>query len=422
MLLYINWDGFSHHWYERARSCGSGTPNLDRLVSQGASLENHFCGIPAITNPMQQTLVSGAWPEQTGNCYVAFDRAQRRLYPTLRSNRCENIVEAAIRQGRRCASVHGWYFENRGCRDGDAQAPYIHADLHNFESRVQLLLAYLRGEPVPSGAGTVTMAERPDFLSLYADDIDTVCHNGDRLPYPELRRARNLDEWYANLVWTVQRMDRALAPLMELPDLTIALAADHGGMPFGTAAFGVTAQEARASQREALVATLREAGVQPWVTDHPETPIPEDASAVLLCMGTQGMLYYLRPVDADVRQRAQRAVRDLPFIRACLDPQEQQSYGAPADFCDLYLVTRPPYHLGSQPQDEFVGGSHAGMEDSILHVFCAFWGRGIRPGTKVLRRTYLPDFAPTLCRLMGFDGPRDRTGQPLNDLLLEESL
>lgn len=157
MLLYINWDGFSKGWYEKARLTGHGTPNLDRIVAQGASLENHFCGIPAITNPMQQTLVSGAWPVKTGNCYAYLDKKTNRVVQTGRLNNCENIAEAAKRQGLTCASVHGWYFENRGCIPGDPRNPYIQNNLPNFETRVELLLSYLRGEPVNSGDGMIRM-------------------------------------------------------------------------------------------------------------------------------------------------------------------------------------------------------------------------------------------------------------------------
>ena len=69
MLLYINWDGFSASWYRMAHAS-----------------PQQRCGIPAITNPMQQALISGAWPEKTGNCYCYFDKAARRIVKTGRLN------------------------------------------------------------------------------------------------------------------------------------------------------------------------------------------------------------------------------------------------------------------------------------------------------------------------------------------------
>ena len=211
MLLYINWDGFSASWYRMAHASPLGTPNLDNLIAQGTVLLQQRCGIPAITNPMQQALISGAWPEKTGNCYCYFDKAARRIVKTGRLNPCETIAEAAVRHGLTCASIHGWYVENRGCTPGDAGNPYI-ADisLRNFEGRVQLLLDYLAGKPVPSGEKMITLLNRPDFLTIYADDIDTVCHNGARLPYAEMRRASTIDEWYENIQYAVWRMDQAL--------------------------------------------------------------------------------------------------------------------------------------------------------------------------------------------------------------------
>lgn len=75
MLLYINWDGFSASWYRMAHASPLGTPNLDNLIAQGTVLLQQRCGIPAITNPMQQALISGAWPEKTGNCYCYFGQS-----------------------------------------------------------------------------------------------------------------------------------------------------------------------------------------------------------------------------------------------------------------------------------------------------------------------------------------------------------
>lgn len=420
MLLYINWDGFSRHWYEMARLQGQGTPNLDRMIARGAYLANHVCGLPAITNPMQQTLVSGAWPVDTGNCYIRFDRKARRFVPTGRTNRCENLVEAARRQGLRCASVHGWYFENRGCAEGNEDSPYIQNNLPNFETRVALLLSYLKGNPVPSGDRTIVMRRRPDFLAIYADDIDSVCHNAPRLPYTELRRARTLDEWYANLVYTVQRMDRALEPLLALEDTTIALAADHGGMPFATEAFGVPYLAASIPRQGELLHAIQAVGIDPFVLTEKDQLIPEDAPAVLLSMGTQAFFCALKPMP-DIIARIQQSVSALPFIRGCLDAVRQRAYGAPPGFCDLYILTKAPFFLSHEwPAKGWVGGSHAAMDPSVLEVFCALCGPGVRSGAKIAHRTDITDFAPTLSKLMGICPPANSTGRILNEILEEE--
>lgn len=416
MLLYVNWDGFSYDWYEMARRDG-GTPNLDRMAREGAILRAHRCGIPAITNPMQQTLVSGAWPEKTGNCYVYFDKALGRPVPTLRTNHCENIAEAALRQGKTCASVHGWYFENRGCVPGDAARPYIQNNLPNFETRVSLLMDYLAGKPVPSGERTITMARRPDFLALYADDIDSVCHNGKRLPYLELSRARTLSAWYDNLTYAVRRMDRALGRLLALPDTTVALAADHGGMPFYTAMNGVSDAEAKMERLAPLVEAIRRAGIDPFIWTRPDDTLPASAQAVLLPMGTQALLTYLTEPGAGRRGAVLQNVSALPFVHQCLDKRAQEAYGARKDFCDVYITSRAPYAWGGEAADDFVGGSHAAMAKSVMHVFCAFVGAGIRRGVSVEEQTDLTDFAPTLAALLHIAPPKDATGRVLTEIL-----
>ena len=418
MLLYVNWDGFSAHWYRLARQTAPGTPNLDRLIAGGAVLESHRCGIPAITNPMQQTLVSGAWPADTGNCYVRFDREARCARPTGRVNRCENLVECARRQGRRCALIHGWYFENRGCEAGCEEAPYISGDWPNFPLRVRALMDYLHGRPVPSGGGTVRMRRRPDFLAIYADDIDTVCHNGKRLPYAGMRRARTLDEWTANLTAAVQCMDEALGELLTLEDVTIALAADHGGMPYAMAMNGVSVEDAAAPRETALMEALARAGITPYRISRLGERVPEQAGGAILIQETQAMLYGLGALDEPALNRARAQVLALPFMACCLMPREQHALGAPEDFCDLYMPTRAPWYLGPAVEDPYGCGSHAAVGDSVMEVFCAFHGPGVRRGVRVTRSTDLTDFAPTVCRLMGMERPKNSTGRVLEEILL----
>ncbi len=285
---------------------------------------------------------------------------------------------------------------------------------------MELLLSYLEGEAVPSGDVLVTIQKRPNFLSIYADDIDTVCHNGERLPYPQLQRAKTLDQWYENLVYTVQRMDKALGKLLELPDTTFALAADHGGMPYATAAFGVSREEARVPRGAELMEAIRSAGLDAYLLKSMHDTVPADAQALVMLMGTQAQLYYVQAPDAEIRKRVLKSIRSLAFIDRCLDEQQQQDYGSWKGFCDVYAVSRSPYFLGGVEVNEFLGGSHAGMEESIMHVFCAFYGKGIKQGLRVTHRTTLPQFAPTVCRLLSIDGPADAKGLILNEILEEK--
>lgn len=416
MLLYVNWDGFSYHWYTMALKRGVRLDALCEMARGGALLKNQHCGVPAITNPMQQTLVSGAWPNKTGNCYAYYDKITRRVKQTLRLNRCENLVEAALRQGRTCASVHGWYFENRGCTAGDEVSPYIQSNLSNFQARTALALDYLSGAPVPSGDTQVRMVKRPDFLALYADDLDNVCHNGSRLPYAGMERAKTLAAWRDNFVYTLERMDVALGKLMNIDGVTLALAADHGGMPFNTAAFKVGLRRAQTPVGDALLAAIMGAGVRPYVLKGREDCAPEGAEAVLLMMGTQAQLTFVRDVPEAVKARLTDALNALPFVRAALDKQALGDRGAHPDFADVYVATRAPFSF-TPSMDAYVGGSHAALEKSVLHVFCAFYGAGVKKGVLVKDRTDLTDFAPTVSKLMGMDAPRDSVGRVITRIL-----
>ncbi len=335
---------------------------------------------------------------------------------TNRQNNCENIVEALNRQGKFCASVHAWYFENRGTTVGNEKAPYIQNLLPNFEERVNLMMDYLEGKNVPSLNHPLKKGNRPDFIAIYADDLDCVCHNGSRLPYKDLERAQNIDAWYDNYATTLSRMDKALLRILQLEDVTVALMADHGSMPYHTAYNGVSKEEACKTRGSEVVEKLEELGLHVQVMESDQEEIKAHTEAVLLLSATQGQLTYIKQVENHVQRQVKKALQSLFYIQNVLDKRELNAFQTYEHFADVYFTTFAPYQF--TPSDStYVGGAHSAMEDSIMHVFGAFYGKHIKQNAQVFAPTTLVDFVPTACHIMGVMPPKDSVGRIIYDII-----
>lgn len=170
-LILVSIDGF------RADYLGRGdTPVLDRLAGEGVRAEGLRPSFPSLTFPNHYTLVTGLRPDRHGMVDNVMRDARRPGVTYSMSNRSETndrfwwdgaepVWVTAERAGLRTATLFwpGSESDIRGVRPGtwltfDKSMP--------AEVRVTRLLEWM-GRPVPG---------RPDFATLYFDDVDTAGH------------------------------------------------------------------------------------------------------------------------------------------------------------------------------------------------------------------------------------------------------
>ena len=78
---------------------------------------------------------------------------------------------------------------------------------------------------------------------------------------------------------------------------------------------------------------------------------------------------------------------------------------------DILIVLKPGFiSYGS------TGSTHGSPQIYDTHSPLLFYGKGIKPGATV-KRTEIPDIAPTLSALMGISFPNGATGQPITEVL-----
>lgn len=213
-VILVSIDGF------RADYLGKGsTPVLDSLAAKGVRAEGLRPSFPSLTFPNHYTLVTGLRPDHHGMVDNVMRDARRPGVTYTMSNRSETndrfwwdgaepVWVTAEKAGLRTATLFwpGSESDIQGVRPGtwltyDKSMP--------AEARVERLLEWM-GRPA---------GERPDFATLYFDDVDTAGHQNG--PESEVTRA------------AITRIDRAIGTLVAGLDrlglkANLLVVADHG--------------------------------------------------------------------------------------------------------------------------------------------------------------------------------------------------
>lgn len=421
-VVYINWDGFAWYYYELANSgVETKTPVINELADKGVLFKNAYTGIPSITNPMQIAILTGSWPQTTGNCYKYFDKEKRAVTTLGRHNDAETIAEAAVRQGLKVASIHHYILINRGTEEGNPDKPYISlgeniSSILRFDEAIKLI----KGEPVGIGKGRVKLNHIPRFIAMYMDDLDGFGHNGG-ITYgilPAVTEKGRLD----NVIKRLELMDKKLGEFLQAcknrgiyDRMTFVLTTDHGMSPFGKQ--GLMSEGLSESKLPDLVYTLEMAGYKVQLLQEDEK-LNQDTDIVLLTSGLSIQLYFTqRYSDSDVTKIIS-AIKGKNYMGKIMKKEELINRGAMKEFADLYISPKVPYCFRPEKHVHTARGNHDSLEEHSQHIFSLMWGRGVKQGYVYTDRMYNIDFARTMTTLLGIEGPSNATGSILSEALI----
>ena len=216
ILILISFDGWRWDYIDRQPA-----PNLKALAARGVHATAMIPSFPVLTFPNHYTIVTGLYPEHhgvVGNTMRDASIAERftQSSETAKDARWwggEPLWVTAVRQGRRAATM---FWPGTEAAIGGVRPTYWKPYDKTFATldRVAQALTWL----------ALPAAERPSFVSLYFEDVDTAGH--DFGPgSPELATAAShLDEALGQLVAGVHRLG--------LDDRTsIVIVSDHGMTP-----------------------------------------------------------------------------------------------------------------------------------------------------------------------------------------------
>lgn len=433
-VVYVNLDGFAYHWYELAKS-NVPLPNFDELLANGVLFTDAGTGIPSITGAMQQAVVAGAWPTDTGNSYRYYDKELNQVFQYDRQNELENIAEAAVARGITIAGVNAWYFQNKGMVAGDPKKPYIEAGgTSSFTARMDDLVKIIRGEPVVSGGQSIAFAEVPRFLAIYGDDIDSVGHNEhDTREYETM--STSVSDLREAMTRTIQRVDTELGRLVQaLKDrgiydkTTIFLTTDHGMSMYGAESVdGMEPNPPTTSSLPDLLDVIASAGEaargEPYKVESVfagGSSAKADTEIVVTSVGLQAQVQFRIPMEKAEIERIVGLVQQKEYYDTHLYKEELMKRGAPEHFADLLISPKSPYNFktGSATSQRAVRGQHDSLAPESQHIFTLISGEAVRHGITYDQKMHNINIAPMMARVLGFEGPSGATAGVIDEVLI----
>lgn len=421
MVVYINWDGFAWYYYECANKGElAGTPVMNSLIKEGVLFSDTCTGIPSITNPMQTSILTGAWPSVTGNCYQYFDRHSSKILKTGRENRAENLAEAITRQGFRAASIHQFILENRGTFAASKENPYVQLGNNaDYAARFDEAINFVKSMKVYSPAASINENIMPAFLAIYMDDLDGIGHNS-WFTYG-VPPVKSESERLESILKRLKLMDAKLGVFIQAcreagiyDKVSFLLTSDHGMTPYGIQ--NGLDDGCGYSKLPDLVNALQSMDYKTEVLSEGKGP-KKDTDIVLAPTGLQVQLFFTGQDDKPDVDRITAALTKKEYIGVVMSKTELIRRGSADEFADMLISPKPPYSFKNDKKLHKAGGQHDSLDESSQHVFALMWGSGIKKGFAYDEKIYVIDFAKTISSLLGIDSPKDSTGRLLEGAL-----
>lgn len=216
ILILISFDGWRWDYIDRQPA-----PHLRALAARGVRATAMIPSFPVLTFPNHYTIVTGLYPEHhgiVGNTMrdAAMPDRFTQSSETAKDGRWwggEPLWATAIRQGRRAATM---FWPGTEAAIGGVRPTYWKPYDKRFGTldRVEQALAWL----------ALPAAERPSFVSMYFEEVDTAGHDFGP-DSPELATAAaHLDDALGALVAGIHRLDLDNRT-------TIVVISDHGMTP-----------------------------------------------------------------------------------------------------------------------------------------------------------------------------------------------
>lgn len=417
-LIYINIDGLSYSLYEKANENSlTETKNINKSINNGVLFTNAKTGIPSITGSMQQSIASGAWPIDTENCYRYYDLLKDEVIQYRRENKLENIAEAANRNDISFIGINSWYFEEAG-RDETKGNLYIESPGNDgYKGRFEVLKEILKNK------------NSSNFISIYLDDIDGVGHNFSN----KLKTKSEVD---ISMMKLLKGIDTEIGEVIEIleernifDETTIVITTDHGMVPFGA----YTEEEAKSkewaySQMPDLLETIARVGKKHISKDFKVEMVnkkgnkaKKDSDAIVTTVGLQAQIKFRKELSEELLEDIIANIKNKSYYGLHMNKEELETRGVPPKFADILISPKPPYHFSHNfKRGYFAVGQHDSLDEKAQKIFTMISGPTVKNIGHYDKEIYNIDMAPTMCRILGFEGPKDATATAIDDVLTEE--
>lgn len=437
-LIYINIDGLSYSTYEKAnQDPTTETKNINRLIERGVLFTNAKTGIPSITSSMQQSIVSGAWPIDTGNCYRYYDFGKEKVIQYSRENKLENIAQAANRNNIDLLSINSWYFEEKGSNEEKGNLYLNDPSKDGYKGRFKILKDVLNGEEVDAYGKLIKYDKLPQFISIYFDEVDEAAHNLENKANEKSKLAfQTRAEVDKEIVGNLHKIDVELGQIIDIleekglfEDMTFVITTDHGTVPFGAD----SKEEAQTkdyafSQMPDLLETINSVGIKHMGTDftvemaNTEGDKADKLSDVIVTSpGLQAQIRFREEPSEEFVEEILEKIKEKPYYGDHMTSDELRVRGVPPRFADLLITPKAPYHFsGDHKRPYYAVNQHDSLDERVQKIFTMISGPVVENVGEHDGEVYNIDMAPTMARILGFEGPKGATARVVDEVLIDK--
>ena len=437
-IIYINIDGFSYETYEMAnKNPLTETTNINELKKQGVFFTDARTGIPSITDSMQQSIASGAWPIDTGNCYRYYDLEKDQVIQYSRENELENIAQSANENDVDLLAINSWYFKENGSNEEERNLYIESSKGDGYKGRFEILKDVLKGEEIEAYGKRIKYNEPPQFISIYLDDIDGVWHNlSDKMSDNGKIKLETRAEVKSKAIETLKDIDTEIGKVMDILKerglfltTSFVITTDHGMVSFGADTEEESKDKDYAySQMPDLMDTINKVSKKhmgkdfklEMVNDEDKKASP-DADAILTTAGLQVQVKFRKEPRDELLRDIVEALKDKPYYGDHMYQDQLQVRGVPPRFADLLISPKQPYHFSHDFKRAYYAvNQHDSLDEDAQKIFTLVSGPTVKGDLYYDEEIYNIDIAPTMARILGFEGPKSATGTALDDVLIDE--
>lgn len=395
-VIYLVLDGLSNDLYDRIKSSGAQTPNLDKLAGTGTRINGIETVIPTFGGS-QAAALTGDSPTDNGYYYRYYDRENNQLVQNDFDMNSETVFEALKRQGGYTALASGWTVGNASIdgkgvfTSGDSdfvlkEYQMDNADLQNkgiltFDTAADDIIAAIQSGNIPS------------LMSGYSNDIKMVAWESPTVkdnmtPFKE--KLEQIDIKLGELLAAVKE-----AGIEENTTILITSLADstmlEGKYTNTTLTGNITSQTGVKTETIGDNAKKGES--------RKDIPAGTKAFVVKQYVMHDLQLYFTQEATEEDRQKVEAYLKNDGKVEAVYHPEE---LGLPADYCDLYLTPAQ----GTSFSSTSVGNYKCGRRECSDMLVIAS-GANILPGGQLKDGGTMKGIASTICALLGAQAPQD---------------
>lgn len=437
-LIYINIDGLSFSTFEKAnQNPVTETKNINELIERGVLFTNAKTGIPSITSAMQQSIVSGAWPIDTGNCYRYYDFNKEEVVQYSRENKLENVAEAANKEGIDQVAINSWYFKERGTNQ-EKESLYIRdLDYNGYDGRLEILNKILKGEEIEVYGKKAKYETPPKFISIYFDEVDGAAHNlSDKSNIDSRLDLETRKDVEDKMVEHLHNIDTGIGEAMEIlksrglfAKTTFVITTDHGTVPFGADdKIEADKKDYAYSKMPDMLDTISKVGSKHLGKDFKVElasikgdKASKDSDVVVTSPGLQAQIRFRKQPSEEFLRDLVNAIKEKPYYGDHLTKDELTVKGVPPRFADLLISPKAPYHFSHDfKRPYYAVNQHDSLDERVTNIFSMVSGPSIKNIKEYDKEIYNIDMAPTMARILGFEGPSGTTASVLDDVLIDE--